>query len=157
MANLFGPDAKAVYGQANFFSNVPTVSVVGMSNPNGLALGLDGNLFVADEANNRILVFPPIPPSSSSLGAIGVLGQQTFETSQPGKGTNQLNTPTQIAYDAKYNCLYVADSGNNRVVRYQLAPPVNNNISSVDVQVTFPTTAPKVILSPKGRIYFSLF
>ncbi len=162
LANSSGSAATVVYGQTTFASSLPLLSLFGMTSPIGVALGLDGILFVADEFNNRILIFSPLTPVPSvPIFAVGILGQPSFFSSAPGNGTNQLNGPTQIAYDAKYNCLYVADTRNNRVVRYQLAPSVNNNISSVDVQVTFPTTAPKVILSPKGKYstlpFFKLF
>jgi len=151
VANSSGAAATVVYGQSDFVTSFPLLSLVGMANPIGLAVGLDGILFVADENNNRILIFSPLLQILSfPIIPIGVFGQPSFFSSTPGNGTNQLNGPQQIAYDAKYNCLYVADTGNNRVVRYQLAPSVNN-ISSLDVQVTFPSSAPKVILSPKGK------
>jgi len=120
-----------------------------MNAPQGLALDSQNRLFVADTNINRILIFPPIPPSSGSVGisAIDVIGQGDLMS----QSTSMLNNPSGIAFDAKKNALWVADTRNNRVLRFPLGVAVdNNNNNSIDVIVTFPAKTPDVIIAPKG-------
>jgi len=75
-------------------------------------------LFVADGGNDRILVFYNIP-TASGTPADAVLGQPDAvsdnATDNPD-GTNALQTPTSLAWDAANQNLYVSDTYNRRVV-----------------------------------------
>ena len=62
---------------------------------------ITGNVFVADTANNRIVV---LSPSGGFIGAFGQLGS----------GDGRLHTPTGVALDAAGR-VYVVDSFNNRI------------------------------------------
>ena len=120
-----------------------------MNGPQGLALDSQNRLFVADTGNNRILIYPPIPPSAGSAGisAIDVIGQSDLKS----QSISVLNHPGGLAFDAKKNALWVADTLNHRVLRFPLGVTVyNNNNSSIDVIVTFPSKTPDVIIAPKG-------
>ena len=73
-----------------------------------------GTLYVADTANNRVLVFwsawdDPVPDV--------VLGQTSMTTNAPGSGWNQLRAPEGVFFDAATGALWVADTGNNRVLK----------------------------------------
>jgi len=78
-------------------------------------------LYVADIANNRVLAFKN--PASYSGGRIAdlVLGQQDFvSTMAQGPATpfsTGLNAPTGVAV-ASNGDVYVADAGNNRIMRF---------------------------------------
>ncbi len=53
--------ATRVYGQPGFTTNTGNnggVSATSLSYPAGVALDGSGNLFVADDSNNRVLMFP---------------------------------------------------------------------------------------------------
>ena len=143
------PPATAVYGQSNFSNNqLGPATELSLHNPVGLAVDSQNRLFVSDTANNRILIFPPIPPNGqANISAIDVIGQSVFTNSFPGL----FNFPQGITFDQKYNSLWVADTGHNRVLRFSLGVNVDNN--ATDVTVTFSGRTPDVTISPKGKIH----
>jgi len=101
--------------------------------PSATALDtLNHRLFVADSANNRILVFQlsAVNDLSSGHNAGAVIGQllgtQTFATNTADTtGTAEgFQNPTGLAFDSASQTLFVADTGNNRVVIFS-APPAS--------------------------------
>jgi hypothetical protein len=81
-------------------------------------------LFVADRGNHRVLVFRDVP-GGDFPAASWVLGQpdfttattdDPFETEMPSPTASNLNAPGGVAFDAVNNRLYVADTGNHRVL-----------------------------------------
>lgn len=95
-----------------------------MNAPQGLAVDLSAGspvLYVADTFNNRVLGFKNATQLVSGAKADIVLGQQDFfSTNSAGPGTSAstgLSAPTGLVTDAAGN-LYVADTGNNRILRY---------------------------------------
>jgi sugar lactone lactonase YvrE len=119
--------ATMVYGQnGNFTTNAANfggVSASALSLPVGLTLDRNGNLWVSDELNNRVLEYPlPSGSCKSCTVAINVLGQRgsftTNGSNQGGLDAGSLDTPTGIAFDGAGNA-YVADQGNNdRILEY---------------------------------------
>ncbi len=97
--------------------------------PQGIAADTSSNppiLYVADTGNNRVLAWRN--PAGAAKGAMAdlVIGQRDFITTLsqgPESQTPELRiaggftAPTGLAVDRSGN-LYVADSGNNRIVRY---------------------------------------
>jgi sugar lactone lactonase YvrE len=114
------PAAIAVYGQGGSFSsgtaNNGGVSANSLSNPRRVALDSSGNLYVSDFNNNRVLYYP-----AGSTTATRVYGQGgSFSSNTANNGgisANSLNQPKSVAVDPSGN-LYVADTGNNRVLYY---------------------------------------
>ena len=128
------------------------MSPTSLHGPTGLTIDSDSRLFVADTVNNRILIYPPVPPTiSTNNSAIDVIGQIGFFGGSPGV----LNQPNGIAFDAKYSTLWVADTGYNRVLRFPIGVNVDNN--ATDVTVTFSGRTPDVTISPKGKIHFPVY
>ena len=91
-------------------------------NPSGIAFDGSGHVYIADTGNNRVLGFKNASNVSQGNFADLVIGQaDLFSTFALGPGTSLstgLNSPTGLAVDASGN-LYVADSGNNRILRYK--------------------------------------
>jgi uncharacterized protein (TIGR03437 family) len=111
-----GPiNADLVLGQADFTSYTATGGgAASMQSPSGLALGPDGDLFVADTGNNRVLEFSA--NAASGEPAIRIFGHSDFSSSAADPVSAQsLSAPQGIAVDAAYN-LYVADFGANRIL-----------------------------------------
>jgi len=106
----------------------------------GVALDSDGNLWVADNENNRVLRFPNdtttgLPAKEADL----VLGQPDFTTNRGGSGENGMFKPASIAIDPS-NTVYVADSLNNRVLLFY--PPFSNGMTAslvISAQNMIPT------------------
>ncbi len=130
-----GAFADVVIGQRDKFSTFqlgPGTSFSGgLYLPTGLAVDKDGNLFVADSGNNRILRYPkpfaqPDPVKSPDL----VLGQSSLTSRTSNAGGRSAQTlalftaprviPTQMAFDSQGN-FYSTDPGNGRVLRYPAA------------------------------------
>lgn len=80
-------------------------------------------LFVADSGRNRILVYNAIPSSNFYGPPDFVLGQPdhlTFTVNSGGLSASSLNNPSFVYGDGTR--LYVADTGNNRVLIWNSVP-----------------------------------
>ncbi len=182
-----GSPADVIIGQVDQFSNQAQNPAnggrqTGLNNPTGLAVDSAGNLYVADTGNNRILRFPqPFAAANFKQFPSLVIGQKTFSTSTAnlngiGASTLGINGTnlgrTGIAFDASGN-LWVADSGNNRVLRFPAAVlSAGPNFPAADLvigQPDFTTSAPAtsitsltafsgpngVSLDSNGKLYVS--
>jgi DNA-binding beta-propeller fold protein YncE len=97
----------------------------GLSLADGGDTALDSTnhrLFVAEGNNNRVLVFN-LDSGNELLDrtADAVLGQTDFVTSSQATTQNGLSTPNGILYDAVGDRLFVSDSGNNRIMVFNVA------------------------------------
>jgi len=108
----------------NFTTNTANnggISANSLSYPQDVALDSSGNLYVADEGNNRVLFYP-----SGSTTATRVYGQNgSFTTGTPNDGgisANSLYEPYGVTLDTIGN-LYVADWDNSRVLMYTPTTP----------------------------------
>ncbi|MEP6714894.1 MAG: hypothetical protein ABJC09_04930, partial [Terriglobia bacterium] len=78
------------------------------------------NVYIADGGNHRILGFRYTTQLKPGAVADVIMGQTDRFGNQAQGGSNRssgLNSPSGLAVDASGN-LYVADTGNNRVLRY---------------------------------------
>jgi hypothetical protein len=117
-----GQAADVVVGQPDFLTDTSGNGPQKMNEPWSVAS--DGvNLFVADAGNNRVLVFSPFP-TSSNPAATGVLGQSNFvnvaindddQNGSTGPTTSRTMRGPQ-GVTAIGNRLYVADTGNSRIL-----------------------------------------
>lgn len=118
-------------GQCNLGLNGFTTAE-GMCQPSGVAVDSNSNLFVADTGNNRVLAFKV--PFDEATDANEVFGQNgSFNTIAPNLGSStpsklSLNGPTGLAIDAANN-LYIADTSNNRVLKFNT--PLTNTAASL--------------------------
>ena len=137
--------ADNVIGQANFTSNSAAVTSTGLSAPRGLAYDSTANrLFVAQSSANRVTVYDLSGGITDGMAASNVLGQSLFTTSAAATTKPGLSAPLGIAYDETNFNLYVADSNNNRVIKYNFPSGVISdgmNASSVLGQTLYTTSA----------------
>jgi DNA-binding beta-propeller fold protein YncE len=120
-AKANGAEADGVLGQTNFTSGASGCSRSKMYFPRGIGGGPEGRLYVADTDNNRVLLFENAAALSNGANASGLLGQPVFNTcSNNTGGISQLSlsTPSRVSYDPGTGILWIADFGNNRVLRY---------------------------------------
>jgi len=143
-ANQSAPIAPdAVIGQADFTSSTSAlVSAGSLRAPGGLAFGPDGDLFVADTGNNRVLEFPG--GAGNQASAVRVYGQPGFNSAAAASQVSSqiLSAPQGVTVDSAFN-LYVADTAGNRVLVFpntQAAPPVGMAAAFVIGQSRFDTT-----------------
>ena len=144
-----GGAADGVLGQPDFTSRVwnysaggSTPSANGFETPTSVAVDPSGNLFVLDQANQRVLRFNNAASKPNGASADAVLGQPNF-TSKNFKTTQSgFFSPQGVAVDASGN-LYVADGSNNRVLRFNNAASKANGAAADAVfgQIDFTTSA----------------
>jgi len=116
------PKANLVLGQGSFFTKITDPTATRMASPSGLAFAGVNGLLVSDTAHNRVLYFSGRPDELRNVMAASlVFGQPNFNSVAAGTGDNQMRTPGQIATDTD-DRLYVADTGNNRVLIFNRAP-----------------------------------
>ncbi len=94
-------------------------------------------LYVADALNNRVLAWKNASGFQKGDFADLIVGQRDKYTTLPqGPSANGLsaglNTPTGVAVDSHGN-LYVADTGNNRVLRYPAPFQQSGQLLSIDL------------------------
>ncbi len=107
--------------------------------PTSVAVDAQGNLFVADAGNNRILRFrrPFEQPAGEPVKADLVIGQPNLKSNLPNRSSSASAPPTaatlktnaaniggvqlaSLAFDAEGN-LWFTDPGNHRILRYPAA------------------------------------
>ena len=131
-----GPKADIVLGQGDFTTslvnyptgNANTPNKSGLNRPVGLLVDAQGNLYVADSLNGRVLRYPapfsytgPAPEPADL-----VLGQQNFNATIPDLTANNMGVPYGLAFSpscntpsqacASPNGLLVSDEYYNRVL-----------------------------------------
>ena len=103
----------------------------------GVAVGLDGKLWVADTGNNRVLAWPSATSFANGDAATIVLGQPDFNSyfvnntaGQPAATptSSSLAGPTALAIDPVSGNLWVADTQNNRVLVFE--PPFTTDMAA---------------------------
>ena len=125
-----------------------------------------GKIFISDVTGHRVLRYPASVSTDTILAnateAEAVLGQVDLFATGSGSGVSGLNTPLGLAFDSLGN-LYVADSGNHRIVRFKDASIVDSGtqISGVLGQATsFTNTAgngPAQLNDPHSITIFGRF
>jgi len=112
--------ATRVYGQLGSFTTnnygAGGINANSLNLPVGLAVDSSGNLYVADNQNNRVLFYPS--GSTTATRVYGQLGSFTSNTENAGGiSANSLLEPEYLTLDSSDN-LYVADQANSRVLFY---------------------------------------
>ena len=127
--------ADVVIGQPDFISAVANnggVSAQSLSNPTGVYC--DGRkLFIADQGNNRVLIFNTIP-SVNFAAADCVVGQSSMSVATPNTGgvkATTLSAPQNVFSDGQR--LFVADYNNHRVLIYSSIPSGNGAAANIVV------------------------
>lgn len=111
-------------GAAGFAGDGGPATSALLSSPQGITVGSNGNLYIADTANQRIrMVAAPVPPAASGI-ITTVAGNGLPSGMGDGKGTYSgdghqaidagLSLPYAVAFDASGN-MYIPDSANNRI------------------------------------------
>ncbi|MEK7067875.1 MAG: beta-propeller fold lactonase family protein, partial [Patescibacteria group bacterium] len=165
--------ANDVVGQGgvdspSYITNSQNNAVAGIPNKRGLNLpeymaidSVNHKLFVSDYSNQRVLVFN-LDTNNDPIDRVAdyVLGQPNLDTGGPALTAGGLGGPHGIVVDTINNRLFVADTGYNRVLVYNIES-INNGEDAVSVLgqanfVTSDATTTQVGLSgPAGLTYNS--
>jgi sugar lactone lactonase YvrE len=114
--------ASRVFGQyGNFLTNDCNRNGIGpatLCHPGGVAVDAKGHLYVADSANSRVLAYDSPLHSTTATRLFGQDGGfATSGCNSNGLSAASLCDSNAVALDGAGH-LFVADTGNNRVLRY---------------------------------------
>lgn len=122
--------AEIVLGQADFDTDgaASPPDAASLNGPGGMAFDSEGNLYVADYGNGRVLRWNNPTTIGSGAPADVVIGQADFMSSaSPGAGPHSLfSGPWVLAIDGSDN-LYVGDYVLNRILRFADASTLSGN------------------------------
>ncbi|MGB6784625.1 MAG: hypothetical protein WBE60_01970 [Nitrosotalea sp.] len=120
-----GEEATLVLGQDDFVSTSPALSATGLDQPYGLAFDSDGNIWVADTNNNRIVEYRT--PFTNGETVSLVIGYPSFDKGVYPTTAGSLAAPYGLAFDKSGN-LWAVDYYNNRILEY--VPPFKNQMNA---------------------------
>jgi uncharacterized protein (TIGR03437 family) len=149
--------ADLVLGQLNFTAaRITDATARTMAEPYGLAFASDHGFLVSDLALNRVLYFAGKSADLvSGQAAVIVFGQPDFNSSGSGNGLNQMRAPRHISTDGD-DRLYVADSGNGRVLIFNEAPVASpNSFAAYTLTVGLSSPRGVYVNQPTGDIWVS--
>lgn len=137
------PKPDRVFGQPDFVTVSSGTTAEKISGPYGVFVDGEDRLWVADTSNNRVLFFDEISSNNNGAEADGVLGQAGFLSSTSGTTNSKMNFPESVVVSPDMT-LFVADSSNNRVLRFNNAADIGNGppASAVLGQPDFLTSTP---------------
>jgi len=92
----------------NNASDTSTINLSGLSGAKGFAFDSDGNIFVADTGNNRVVKY---------LASNNYAIDSSFRADQSGSAKGELNAPVDVTISGIGTSIkvFVLDAGNNRV------------------------------------------
>src|SRR5882757_4499101 len=105
---LLGLCPAALRAQSAYFYGAQSTIGTGFRLPTGVAVDGSGNVYIADQNNNRVLKVPPTDPTCATAGDCINIG-------------TGLTGPTGVAVDGSGN-VYIVDQTNNRVLK---VPPTD--------------------------------
>ncbi len=121
-----GENAENVLGQSSYTADGHGHTASTMNEPWALAYDpVNTRLFVADQTNNRVLVFKVPTGFSNGENASYVLGASSFTSAGSGSCTaSTFNNPNGVAYDPNHGTLFVgaAMDTDNRVLAFNATP-----------------------------------
>ncbi len=147
------PSADLVIGQTTFTTNSSACTRNSFYGPLGMTIDGNGNLWVADAGNGRILLFNNASGLSDGADASSVLGQADFitgtVTSSPTQ--SQFCSPSSICFDG--TTLWVCDKQFNRIMRFDSAAtkPYGANADAVLGQSDFISSTTGTTMSTFNR------
>ena len=171
-----GSFADIVIGQKDKSSTLASGPIqgssdpTGLNSPTGLAVDKNGNLYVVDTGNNRILRYPkPAQQSGDIIQPDMIIGQISLTSRNPNLGdinnkpseksiwtccaSNGSALVTSLMFDTAGN-LWFTDPANNRVLRYPAANLTGNSpaadlvLGQPDFSSKDPLIAGTVLLPP---------
>ena len=120
-------------GANQFTTSAQATTQSGLRGPSGLTFDSSGDLWVADNFNNRVVEFTP--PFSDGMNAALEIGQPAgatqFTTNLAATTQSGLSLPHDTAFDGSGN-LWVSDSSNFRVLEYT-APFSDGEAASMEI------------------------
>lgn len=144
--------ASLVLGQPDFVSANYTTTASGMRNPQAIAT--DGNIVaVADTDNNRVLIWLNYPTENGQPADV-VIGQPNFTSNGTASPPTAQSLRSPQGVWIAGGKLYVADTGDNRVLIYNQIPTRGNNHVAANVVIGAPnfTTPVQIDITQQNQV-----
>lgn len=116
----------------------------------GVAVDADGNLWVTDKLNHRVLRFPRGADGVPAPRADLVLGQPDPSGNRSGAALDRLQAPGSVRVSAG-GVVYVADTYNDRVLAYE--PPLSSGMAASYVLGEGMDRPPGLEIGPDGDLW----
>lgn len=154
-------NADGLFGQTNYlssaFANPPTAA--SLRNPTSAKVDENGNLWIADSSNHRVLRIPSIATAGVGASADLVIGQTDFiiGTTTTTSATT-LSNPSNLAFD-NFGRLYIADTSYNRVLVYNAPNSLSNGaaasfvLGQADFTSALVATTQNGLRTPRGLVF----
>ena len=130
--------------------------------PIGLGIDSEHNLWVADQMDNRILVFYNAYSKQNHDKADMVFGQPGFSVCSQYSETTQatFSYPNRITFDSD-DTIYISDRANNRIMAFLNASNIGNFLPEADFQIGQPNfntnsqtnTSDTSLYQPNGVVF----
>jgi len=130
-----GASADVVIGQSTFTTSTTGNFANQMNQPWGVSVSSTGKLAIADEQNNRVLIFNSIP-TTNNASANTVLGQTGFSLSVAATSQSGMSSPLGVSFSPEGK-LAVSDFVNHRILIYNMIPTSNG--ANADIVLGQPT------------------
>ena len=122
--------AGTAQAQQTFFIN--TVAGTGWpypDYPNGVAVASDGAIYLADRDRHTVLRVE----TDGSLSVFAGTGFAGFSGDRDAAAAAQLNTPTGVAVTADDATVYIADRGNHRIRKVDVATRIITTVAGTEI------------------------
>jgi DNA-binding beta-propeller fold protein YncE len=124
---------KAFQADGSFAWKSPTGAAAGFASPRDVARGPDGRIWVADYKHHQIAVYD-VAADGSGWNPAFRLG----DGAAGGHGDEQLNFPYNVAWSPDGTVAYVADTGNDRIARWDLSSGTPQWMSAIGTKCAEP-------------------
>jgi signal transduction histidine kinase/6-phosphogluconolactonase (cycloisomerase 2 family) len=126
-----GMNASHVLGKSDFTTNTIQTTQSGTGGVSGVFYDTGSSqLFVADDTNNRTLVFDLSGGITDGMNASHVLGQPNFTSGGISITQAGQDGPIDIAYDAARQRLFVAEFDGSRTMVYDISGGITDGMNA---------------------------
>jgi DNA-binding beta-propeller fold protein YncE len=152
------PQFDAVFGQADFTTSSGGDAAGRLRNPFDVAIDAEGTLYIADNANDRVVIYRDAATADGAgHSASGVIGQSTLDSADTGQPmtASTVNAPHGVLIDSEGN-LWVSDSENDRVLRFpavttdQIGGTADRMLGQPDFTASAETYSRNIMTTPGG-------
>ncbi|MBV9241553.1 MAG: NHL repeat-containing protein, partial [Acidobacteria bacterium] len=129
-AKANGGTADGIIGSSSYTS-IPAnhLTRTSLDTPGGVTIDNQNRLYVADAANDRILIYNNATTLPDGSQASNVLGQPNYTDATARLTQSGFDMPYTPSWDSTSGSLWVADLANNRVLRFVPQTPTAGNVS----------------------------
>ncbi len=140
--------SSGAFGQPDINSNTAGLTAKRFDHPISVEYTGTG-ILVSDSGNNRVLYFTNLNYATDPLAA-NVFGQADFTTATSGTTSTTLSNPVNADYDVSEDAVYIVDSGNNRILVYDVQGGISDGVAATYVMGQSNMTSASAAVTQSG-------